>query len=69
MEYRIKWSAFSNINFRGATEWEEWVGEESTEDEVLRSVGRNLDGLPVALPFGLEQALDASGFDWDVETR
>lgn len=69
MEYRITWSAFSNINFRGATEWETWEGEETTEDGIVVAVTRSLDGIPISLPYGLERALEASGFDWNVEVR
>lgn len=64
MEYRIKWSAQSNINFHGSTAWEEWDDDSSTEAEVADAIGG-----ASRLSVGLEVALQESGFEWDVETR
>ncbi len=75
IEYRVCWSASSNISFHGATDWQTWEQfyEEDEPAPTLKTVEESfdgpLDGGHVALPFGLEQALEASGFDWHVETR
>lgn len=33
-EWRICWSASSNITFKGQTDWEPWDDDEETVDEV-----------------------------------
>lgn len=65
VEYRICWTASSNISFRGATPWRDGAdwGEDAEEIEDA------LDSLTGDLPEGLQMALDASGFEWRVETR
>lgn len=68
LEYRISWSASSNISFRGSTDWNPWGGFEETAEEVEDALYRS-DGRPMALPVGLEEALEQSGFDWWVEVR
>lgn len=65
IEYRICWSASSNVTFRGSSEWESWGEEDITDDEVQDAMCEG----PVSLPNGLETALEASGFEWYVETR
>lgn len=66
IEYRICWSASSNIAFHGATDWEEW-GDEGDPEEVLMECE---DGSrQYNAPPGLDIALEASGFEWYVETR
>lgn len=65
MEYRICWSSFSNITFRGATDWMDWGGDEdATEDEISEELS---DG--GGLCQGLEEALNGSGFEWWAEIR
>jgi hypothetical protein len=65
IEYRVCWSASSNITFRGATEWEPWEDEDATvkdvEDALYLGGGGAIEGLSMAL--------EASGFEWWVETR
>lgn len=70
MEYRIGWNAGSNASFHGFTDWEEASDYGTTLDEVEAYHLRSFDGNehPV-IPAGLEIALEASGFDWWVETR
>lgn len=64
VEYRVCWTASSNISFRGATPWRDGAdwGEDAEEIEDA------LSGGALAIE-GLEIALDASGFEWTVETR
>jgi hypothetical protein len=65
LEFRITWSATSNISFHGATPWkdgEDW-GEDAEEIEDA------LDSLTGDLPEGLQMAIEASGFEWNVETQ
>lgn len=65
MEYRICWSASTNINFRGATDWEEWDGYEESATEVEDALYQG-DG-QIAEALGI--AIEASGFDYWVELR
>jgi hypothetical protein len=63
-EYRVCWTASSNITFRGNKDWEPWTDEEAGPDDIekaLTSGSRISDGL--------ELALEASGFEWWVEVR
>lgn len=60
MEYRICWSASSNASFEGATDWE--IAEGDPEAELSKGGWGDM-------PEGLAIALEASGFDWWVETR
>jgi hypothetical protein len=66
IEYRICWSASSNISFRGHGDW--WP---ANEGESAEDVEKALNGVAggIRLPDGLEMALEGSGFDWWVETR
>lgn len=65
-EYRVCWNANSNITFKGATDWEQWGDDDvSPEDELTSPPGNGKINLPEAL----DMALEASGFDWWVETR
>lgn len=57
-EFRVCWSASSNISFKGSTDWDEW-DDEASEEEVAVALGSS----------GLDMALDASGFEWWVEIR
>lgn len=68
IEYRIRWSASSNITFNGATDWElfdltDAANAEEVEDYFNQTQGR------YSTPEGFEIALEASGFEWWVETR
>lgn len=64
IEYRICWNASSNVSFKGHTDWDEWAGFEETMEEVEDSLsGGTVDC------HGLSEALEASGFEWWVETR
>jgi hypothetical protein len=64
-EYRICWNASSNIGFRGATDWEPWEEGDNPEEVLYESEIQ----VPINLPPGLEIALEASGFEWHVESR
>lgn len=65
IEYRVCWSASSNISFRGATDWETAEDWGETAEEVETALNDTKGGTPE----GLEIALDRSGFEWWVETR
>lgn len=73
MEYRIYWNASSNISFHGATDWQEWENEDETDEEIQDVMHNKSDygSIDAAnnFPTGLEIALEASGFEWWVETR
>lgn len=63
-EYRVCWSASSNISFHGATDWEAWGSDDSADEiEDALNVGSG------TIPEGLSIALDASGFEWWAEVR
>lgn len=64
IEFRLCWSASSNISFNGAADWEPWGDEDATAKEVEDALyaGRTTCE-------GLGAALEASGFEWWVETR
>jgi hypothetical protein len=60
------WSASSNITFRGETDWEVWDDEDESPEVYFYS----LDGPGLTnMARGLGEVLEASGFDWWVETR
>ncbi len=65
MEYRLRWSATSNISFCGETEWTAWDEPEddsaAIEDALIKGSGSLADGLEIVL--------QESGFEWWVETR
>jgi hypothetical protein len=63
--YRICWSASSNITFHSATDWDEW----DEPDMSAEDVEERLCAVTGAIPLGLEEALEASGFEWWVETK
>ena len=64
IEYRFNWSASTNISFLGQSDWLDWWGDdELTADEVLAV----LEGGTV--PDGLQEALEACGFEWSAEVR
>ncbi len=62
--FRITWCAFSNINFKGATDWEETQDYE-TEEELLEDFHRSSGSMSE----GLIMAFDASGFEWSMEVE
>lgn len=68
LEYRVCWSASSNIGFKGASDWEKAFDEDITADELEDDLGEALGGR-TSIPESLEIALEASGFEWWVETR
>lgn len=64
IEYRIGWS----VNLHGAGgdgEWIEFEGDATTPEMAKEEIQRTGDGFSR----GLEEALEAAGFDWWVETR
>lgn len=66
VEYRIRYSASSNASFHNErAEWVPWDDEDATPEEVEDL----LHHPPAVLPMGLEEALEASGFEWSVEVR
>lgn len=67
IEYRLCWNASTNISFEGASDWAEWGGFEETEEEV-QNAASSVTGT-MNIPQGLEEVLEASGFEWWVETR
>lgn len=63
IEYRLTWSASSNINFHGESDWTEWEDEEATAEQVEDALYAG------TVPDGLGEVLEVSGFSWNVETR
>jgi len=64
MQYRVVWSASSNISFRGEGEWydaEEGETAEEVEDNLTKGSGGIGDGL--------ELVISETGLEWWVETR
>jgi hypothetical protein len=51
MDYRLSWNASSNISFRGRTDWQEWDGDETTEEAVYEVLERGSD-IPEGLSDG-----------------
>lgn len=67
IEYRICWEA--NIG-DGSGDWRPWEGPEGTIAAVEeRLQGPEVVGAKVALPLGLMEALDLSGFGWYAQVR
>jgi hypothetical protein len=66
IEYRICWAASSNAMFKDETDWASWGGD---PDDAQEAVEEALNKSAGGLPQGLEEALEASGFEWWVETR
>lgn len=67
IQYRVCWSASSNISFKGASDWREWTGdEELTADEVAEFL-MSADGEEWSP--ALQEAVDISGFEYRVEMR
>lgn len=65
---RVCWAASTNASFQGAGEWrsvEDDYGLSMTPSEIEEDLSRQHG----ALPEGLEIAIEASGFEWRVETR
>jgi hypothetical protein len=70
IEYRIGWSASSNISFDGHDDWQPWDDEDASAEDVESYLNEpERRDQHINLPPGLEMALEASGFDWYVETR
>jgi hypothetical protein len=65
IEYRICWAASSDVSFHGHSRWREWDDPDASDDDVQEALSLD-DG---RICDGLDAALDASGFDWWVETR
>lgn len=65
VEFRICWSAGTNITFHGETEWERWENPEDGPEDVERAMYEGGG----ALCEGLDMALEALDFLWWVETR
>jgi len=63
-EYRFRWSASSNISFKGATDWTVYDGFEDTAEKVEEALTDGEVGVE-----GLSMVIDASGFEWYVEVR
>ena len=72
IEWRVCWNASSNASFHGQTDWEAWDGPEDNQEDVRDAVeiktfdGRKVPGLN---SMAFESVLEASGFEWYVETR
>jgi len=64
VEFRVCWSASSNISFHGSSEWEEWDDEDATASEVRDALERGAVHCD-----GLQMVIERSGLDWHVETR
>jgi hypothetical protein len=70
IEYRVCWTASSNITFKGSSGWQEWEGFEDNIEDVENAIwAGELYNCPINLPYGLHSALEASGFDWWAEVR
>jgi hypothetical protein len=70
MEYRICWSANSNITFHGATDWQDWAetgGDPDATSDDIENIMSSEGGS--GMVYGLEDAINGSGFEWWVETR
>lgn len=63
IEYRVCWSASSNISFHGHGDW-----QEANEGETAEEIEESLNGSG-PIPEGLAMVLEESGFEWWVETR
>jgi hypothetical protein len=63
LEYRVTWSASSNVTFQDEGEWHE-ANEDETAEEIEDALGKG-----DAICDGLEMALSESGFEWSIETR
>lgn len=64
MKYRLCWSASSNITFSGSTDWEEIDDPDITAEEFEHTVSGGGNACE-----GLRMAIEASGFEWWVETH
>lgn len=65
IEYRVCWSASSNITFHGATEWEAWEDEDATANQIAEEMEAGSGGAPRLLAEVLEEA----GLEYWLETR
>jgi hypothetical protein len=65
IEYRVCWSAGSNITFHGKSEWSEWGGFEETVEEVEAALYKSHGQMSASM----EEALEASGFECWPEVR
>lgn len=67
IEYRICWEADIGD---GVGDWHDWPGPEGTIAAVEeRLQGPETVGGKVALPLGLDEALDLAGFGWYAQVR
>jgi hypothetical protein len=57
------------VSFRGNTDWQDAKDWGETPDEVVDALHESDLARNGSLPHGLEEAMDASGFEWWVETR
>jgi hypothetical protein len=64
LEYRITWSASSNISFYGHGDWREWDDDEASQEDIENALNRGKMTID-----GLEEALNESGFEWGIEIR
>lgn len=69
VEYRVCWSASSNITFKGKGDWVAWEDDEAESPEAVFEALHESDAGTVALPRALEEMLEVAGIDWWVETR
>jgi hypothetical protein len=71
IEYRICWAASSNSSFKGESDWARWddAGADADAIEVALNKPEIDPGCTVAVPRGLGEAMDLSGFEWWIETR
>lgn len=65
MQYKLTWSAMSNVNYYGETEWKDYWDKDATEAEILKDLQFSSSGISD----GLQEVLEASGFEWDIEVR
>jgi hypothetical protein len=67
-EYRISWSAMSNISFKGDTGWRTWEDEyEESAEDVRRAIEETQGRFNI--PYGLEVVLEAAGIEWWCDVR
>lgn len=65
-EWRILWSASSNISFKGKSDWQEWDGFEETIEEVEKAIS---DGDTSGMSVAEEQFWNLSGCEYYAEVR
>ncbi len=64
-EYRVCWSASTNISFKGESDWMDYGAEaenaKEVEDDLMRGEGMVSEAM--------DAVLNASGFEWWLEVR